>query len=88
LLGLRARRPDPFAGSYEPVDAGPSACAFLRGGDLLTVVAVRAGVVPGTIDAPGGQWRDVLRSEERSFDSRTPVQDVVGDLGIAVLERS
>jgi (1->4)-alpha-D-glucan 1-alpha-D-glucosylmutase len=87
LLGLRTRRPEPFAGSYEPVDAGPSACAFLRGGDLLTVVAVRAGVVPGTIDAPGGQWRDVLRSEERSFDSRTPVQDVVGELGIAVFER-
>ncbi|HEV3389115.1 MAG TPA: malto-oligosyltrehalose synthase [Solirubrobacteraceae bacterium] len=87
LLGLRTRRPEPFAGSYEPVDAGPSACAFLRGGDLLTVVAVRAGVVPGTIDAPGGQWRDVLRGEERSFDSRTPVQDVVGGLGIAVFER-
>jgi (1->4)-alpha-D-glucan 1-alpha-D-glucosylmutase len=87
LLGLRTRRPEPFAGSYEPVDARPSACAFLRGGDLLTVVAVRAGVVPGTIDAPGGQWRDVLRSEERSFDSRTPVQDVVGELGIAVFER-
>jgi hypothetical protein len=29
----------------------------------------------------------VLRSEERSFDSRTPVQDVVGELGIAVFER-
>jgi (1->4)-alpha-D-glucan 1-alpha-D-glucosylmutase len=87
LLGLRTRRPEPFAGSYEPVDAGPSACAFLRGGDLLTVVAVRAGVVPGTIDAPGGQWRDVLRGEERSFDSRSPVQDVVGELGIAVFER-
>jgi (1->4)-alpha-D-glucan 1-alpha-D-glucosylmutase len=87
LLGLRTRRPEPFAGSYEPVDAGPSACAFLRGSDLLTVVAVRAGVVPGTIDAPGGQWRDVLRGEERSFDSRSPVQDVVGELGIAVFER-
>ena len=87
LLGLRARRPEPFAGSYEPVDAGPSACAFLRGGDVLAVVAVRAGVVPGTITGPGGKWRDVLRSEERSFDSRTPVQDIVGELGIAVFER-
>ncbi len=87
LLGLRARRPEPFAGSYEPVEAGPSACAFLRGGDVLTVVAVRAGAIPGTIDAPGGQWRDVLRGEEHSFDSRTQVQDVVGELGIAVFER-
>ncbi|HUA70199.1 MAG TPA: malto-oligosyltrehalose synthase [Solirubrobacteraceae bacterium] len=87
LLGLRARRPEPFAGSYEPVEAGPSACAFMRGGDVLVIVAVRAGTVPGTIDGPDGQWRDVLRSEERSFGSRTPVQDVVGELGIAVFER-
>ena len=87
LLGLRARRLEPFAGSYEPLDAGPSACAFLRGGDVLVVVAVRAGAVEGTIDGPGGQWRDVLRGEERSFDSRTRVQDVAGELGIAVYER-
>ena len=87
LLGLRARRPEPFAGSYEPIDAGPSTCAFVRGGDVLVVVAVRAGAVEGTIDGPGGQWRDVLRSEERSFDSRTPVKDIAVELGIAVFER-
>ncbi len=87
LLGLRARRPLPFAGGYEPIDAGPSACAFLRGGDVLVVVTVRAGAITGTIDGPGGQWRDVLRGEERSFDSRTPVRDIVGERGIAVFER-
>ena len=87
LLGLRARRPDPFTGSYEPLDAGPSTCAFVRGGDLLVAVAVRSGPVEGTLEAPRGQWRDVLRGEERSFGSRTQVQDVVGELGIAVLER-
>ncbi len=88
LLGLRARRPEPFAGSYEPVEAGGSAVAFLRGGDVLVVVAVRAGAVAGALEGPGaGRWRDVLRSDERSFDARTPVQDVVGELGIAVFER-
>ncbi len=87
LLGLRARRPEPFAGSYEPLDAGPSTCAFVRGGDVLVAVAVRSGPVEGTLEAPRGQWRDVLRGEERSFGSRTQVQDVVGELGIAVLER-
>ncbi len=87
LLGLRARRPDPFAGSYEPLDAGPSTCAFVRGGDLLVAVTVRNGPVEGTIEAPGGQWRDVLRGEERSFGSLSQVRDIVGDLGIAVLER-
>jgi (1->4)-alpha-D-glucan 1-alpha-D-glucosylmutase len=87
LLGLRARRPEPFAGTYEPLDAGPSTCAFVRGGDVLVAVAVRSGPVEGTIEAPRGQWRDVLRSEERSFGSRTRAQDIVSELGIAVFER-
>ena len=43
--------------------------------------------VEGTLEAPRGQWRDVLRGEERSFDSRTPCRDIVGEHGIAVLER-
>jgi (1->4)-alpha-D-glucan 1-alpha-D-glucosylmutase len=87
LLGLRARRPEPFAGTYEPLDAGPSTCAFVRGGDVLVAVAVRSGPVEGTIEAPRGQWRDVLRGEERSFGSRTRAQDIFSELGIAVFER-
>jgi len=87
LLGLRARRPEPFAGIYEPLDAGPSTCAFVRGGDVLVAVAVRSGPVEGTIEAPRGQWRDVLRGEERSFGSRTRAQDIFSELGIAVFER-
>jgi (1->4)-alpha-D-glucan 1-alpha-D-glucosylmutase len=87
LLGLRARRPEPFAGSYEPLDAGPSTCAFVRGGDVLVAVTVRNGPVEGTVEAPRGQWRDVLRGEERSFGSLSQVQNIVGELGIAVLER-
>jgi (1->4)-alpha-D-glucan 1-alpha-D-glucosylmutase len=87
LLGLRARRPEPFAAAYEPLDAGPSACAFVRGGEVLVVVAVRSGAVEGTLAGPGGHWRDVLRGEERSFDSRTQLRHVAGELGIAVFER-
>ena len=88
LLGLRGRRPEPFAGSYEPLDAGPSTCAFVRGGDVLVAVAVRSGPVEGTVETPRGEWRDILRGEERSFDSHTPVQDIVGEVGIAVFERA
>ena len=87
LLGLRARRPEPFAGTYEPVDAGPSTCAFVRGGEVLVAVAVRSGPPEGTVEVPRGEWRDVLRSEERTFGSRTRVRDIVGDLGIGVFER-
>ncbi|MGH2883711.1 MAG: malto-oligosyltrehalose synthase [Solirubrobacteraceae bacterium] len=87
LLGLRARRPEPFAGTYEPLDAGPATCAFVRGGDVLVAVAVRSGPVEGTVEAPRGQWRDVLRGEERSFGSRTRLRDIVSELGIGVFER-
>jgi (1->4)-alpha-D-glucan 1-alpha-D-glucosylmutase len=40
-LALRARRPDAFSASYEPVDAGPGVCAFRRGGDILVAVPTR-----------------------------------------------
>jgi (1->4)-alpha-D-glucan 1-alpha-D-glucosylmutase len=88
LLGLRARRPAPFAGGYEPVDAGPAACAFVRGGDVLVVVATRGARFDGTLnDPPGGRWRDVLRGDERSFDAGEPVAGLVGESGLAVFER-
>ncbi|HJS93371.1 MAG TPA: malto-oligosyltrehalose synthase [Solirubrobacteraceae bacterium] len=89
LLGLRGRRPAPFAGGYEPVEAGPAACAFLRGGDVLVVVGVRAGPnYEGTLtDLPGGRWRDLLRGEERSFNGRDAVARLVGEHGVGVFER-
>ena len=89
LLGLRGRRPAPFTGGYEPVEAGPSACAFVRGGDVLVVVSVRGTPnYEGTLtDLPGGRWRDVLRGEERSFDGRDAVGRLVGEHGVGVFER-
>jgi (1->4)-alpha-D-glucan 1-alpha-D-glucosylmutase len=89
LLGLRARRPELFVGSsYEPLDAGPRACAFLRGAELLVVVAVRpSGLEDAVLSAPGGQWRDVLTAEERSFSSRAPLPSVLGAHGFGVFER-
>jgi (1->4)-alpha-D-glucan 1-alpha-D-glucosylmutase len=57
LLGLRARRPEPFAGDYEPLDAGSGVCAFTRGDEILVAVAVRAGA---TFEVPAGDWETVL----------------------------
>jgi (1->4)-alpha-D-glucan 1-alpha-D-glucosylmutase len=57
-LALRARRPAAFAGSYEPIDAGPDVCAYLRGAEVLVVVPVRAGA--GADVAPPGSWTPVL----------------------------
>jgi (1->4)-alpha-D-glucan 1-alpha-D-glucosylmutase len=57
-LALRARRPEAFAGGYEPIDAGPDVCAYVRGGEVLVVVPVRGGASTG-VDVPG-EWRSVL----------------------------
>jgi (1->4)-alpha-D-glucan 1-alpha-D-glucosylmutase len=58
LLALRARRPEAFDGAYEPVDAGPDVCAFVRGGEVFVAVTVRAtGEGPGV--QPPGAWTEV-----------------------------
>src|SRR3954447_2240305 len=57
-LALRARRPESFAGSYEPLPAGPDAIAFARGGDVVAG-ALRRGE-PVALTLPAGDWRDVL----------------------------
>ena len=42
VLDLRRRRPEPFAGAYEPVDAGDDVIAYTRGeGEVLVVVPTR-----------------------------------------------
>lgn len=84
LLGLRARRPAPFASGYEPVDAGPGACAFVRGGELLVVVALRGGWDAAPAGLPGGRWRNVLTGDERSLSAGGRLVD---EHGIAVFER-
>ena len=88
LLGLRARRPEALVGgSYEPLDAGADGCAFVRAGEVLVAVAVRAAGLDATLEAPRGRWRDVLRGEERSFSGRERLASLVGEHGFAVFER-
>jgi len=63
-LSLRARRPEPFAGAYNPLHATDSLCAFTRGDDeILAVAAIRDGANGATFRLPegaAGEWRDVL----------------------------
>ena len=72
LLGLRIRRPDAFAGAYEP-----AACAGHGGG----VSAWRRGAggrgdprrsTQARWTAPTGRWRDVLRATSASSAPRCP----------------
>jgi (1->4)-alpha-D-glucan 1-alpha-D-glucosylmutase len=55
LLDLRARRPESFAGSYEPLAAGDETCAFRRGDDVVVAVPVRDGKIE--LELPSGSWR-------------------------------
>jgi (1->4)-alpha-D-glucan 1-alpha-D-glucosylmutase len=67
-LALRARRPAAFAGSYEPLDAGPDVCAFTRGAEVLVAVAVRGGLA--SANEPPGEWRDVYRTPHSRLAER------------------
>jgi (1->4)-alpha-D-glucan 1-alpha-D-glucosylmutase len=84
-LALRARRPDAFEGSYQPVDAGPGVCAYLRGGDVLAVVPVRGDAAAVTV---AGRWRSVLDVREHDLGAGVSVTELVGDWPVALLERA
>ena len=88
LLGLRARNPEPFsAGAYEPVAAPDDVCAFVRGGQVLVVVAVREQISGGELSGGEGRWRDVFTGEERTLAESVLVTEVLGKHGFTVLER-
>jgi (1->4)-alpha-D-glucan 1-alpha-D-glucosylmutase len=89
-LALRARRPDAFGpgGAYTPVAAGPDVCAFARGeAEVLVVVALRGSDPSGTIDAPAGRYRDVLRDSEHELAGPVAIGELVAPHGMALLER-
>lgn len=68
-LALRERRPAAFASTYDPVDAGPEVCAFLRGGEVLVAVAVRGDLTGFAL--PAGTWADVARTPHLLLAERT-----------------
>jgi (1->4)-alpha-D-glucan 1-alpha-D-glucosylmutase len=88
-LELRARRPEPFAGAYTPLDAGPDVCAFTRGDDasVLVVVTLRRAEVGATIEIPHGRWREVLTGEEHDLAGPTPAPTLAEPHGFALFER-
>jgi (1->4)-alpha-D-glucan 1-alpha-D-glucosylmutase len=56
-LDLRKRRPEVFDGTYEPVEAGDRAIAYIRGGSVFVAAALRPGA---EIPAPSGEWRGLI----------------------------
>jgi (1->4)-alpha-D-glucan 1-alpha-D-glucosylmutase len=88
LLHLRLRRPEAFEGDYRPLEAGDETVVFLRGDQVLVVVATRPGPVAGALEGAPGTWRDVLRGERRVLGERTLLEDLLGRRSVAVLERT
>jgi len=58
-LDLRRERPEAFAGSYEPLGAGPDVCAFVRGGEVMTVAVLRDPGLEAIIAVPWDRPRRV-----------------------------
>lgn len=88
LLALRIRRPHAFAGGdYEPLDAGDEVVAFMRGSEVLVVVAVRPEVRRDELRGSEGAWRDVLHGGRVTLEPSAPVSELLDEHGIAVLER-
>jgi (1->4)-alpha-D-glucan 1-alpha-D-glucosylmutase len=85
-LTLRAHRPDAFGGGYAPLAAGEDAVAFLRGDTVLAATALR-GEPAAAIDVPAGTWRDALAGGERRLSGPVPLAELLGEHGIALLER-
>jgi (1->4)-alpha-D-glucan 1-alpha-D-glucosylmutase len=88
VLELRARRPELFAGAYEPIDAGPRVCAFVRGGEVLVAVPLFVGWQESTLqDVPAGRWRDVFTGDDRETGGGLLARRLFSRYPFAVLER-
>jgi (1->4)-alpha-D-glucan 1-alpha-D-glucosylmutase len=89
-LDLRARRPEPFAGAYRPLDAGPRAFAYARGDAVIAVTPVRLDGDGSVLRIPPdlqGPWRNVLTGEDLALHSSARVGGLTGPLAVALLER-
>jgi (1->4)-alpha-D-glucan 1-alpha-D-glucosylmutase len=88
-LTLRSHRPDAFTGGdYTPLETGPDACAFVRGGNVLAATSLRPSVPDVAIAVPPGRWRDVLGGGEYRIDAPVALAELLGDHGIALFERA
>jgi (1->4)-alpha-D-glucan 1-alpha-D-glucosylmutase len=91
-LALRARRPEAFAGSYRPLDAGAGAFAFARGDAVIAATPLRRGARGERIAVPGdlrGAWRDALGDRRIRLDAEARLGDLAAaPLPVALLERT
>jgi maltooligosyltrehalose synthase len=85
-LELRRRRPEPFAGDYVPLGAGPDCIAFVRGGAVLAVATIRESGEQASI-AAAGRWREVVGDAEHDLSDGVLASQLTAGRGYALLER-
>jgi (1->4)-alpha-D-glucan 1-alpha-D-glucosylmutase len=91
-LALRANRPAPFAGAYNPLPADGRLCAFTRGDhEILTVIALREDTSGATLHLPDsatGEWRDTFTDRTLTIGAETPFDVIrLPFWPVALLER-
>ena len=90
-LGLRARRPEAFAGDYTPLDAGARAFAYARGGAVIAATPIAEGGAAGVVRIPAGlrgEWRSALSGQAMDLGGEITVGELAGAFPVALLERT
>jgi (1->4)-alpha-D-glucan 1-alpha-D-glucosylmutase len=97
VLALRANRPEPFAGAYNPLPADDRLCAFTRGDhEILAVIGLRESTVDATFTLPTGatgEWRNALTEADDAaivtLGTEVPFDQVrPGPWPVALFERT
>ena len=55
---------------------------------MLVAVEVRPGAGDDELRGAAGRWRDVLTGAQRELAERTPLAELFGEPGLALLERA
>jgi (1->4)-alpha-D-glucan 1-alpha-D-glucosylmutase len=89
-LDLRKRKPEAFTGSYEPIEAGKNAIAYIRGGDVLVAAEIRPGGADTTIELPLSAWHLTHARGGGTVEvgGRIRLAELLDTRGIALLERA
>ncbi len=85
-LALRRERPDVFAGTYRPIEAGSATVAYLRNDEVLVVVPLTRDR-SAEVDVPSGIWSDSLTGAELRVTGAVCVATLVGRLGVGLWAR-